>query len=87
MMRVLRVLRALRAINKVQGMKVLINSLLSAMKHLGNVILMFIFTLFVFALIAIQLWPQTFHHRCVVEPTPGVFVVRVEEMAEDKCVR
>ena len=64
-MKLLRVLKPLRTINQVQGIRLLVNSLVSSFPMIMDAVLLIAFIFFAFALIAMQLWMGIGHHRCL----------------------
>ncbi|XP_066274287.1 sodium channel protein type 4 subunit alpha-like isoform X2 [Branchiostoma lanceolatum] len=63
--RTFRVLRALKTISIVPGLKTIVNALLKSMKMLGEVMLLIVFCLTVFALFALQVYLGVLRHKCV----------------------
>ncbi len=66
-LRILRVLRPLRAINNVPGLKIMVDTLLSSMRALGNVAILISFLMTIFAIMGLQLWNGVLHQRCYLE--------------------
>ncbi|XP_072038467.1 sodium channel protein 1 brain-like [Amphiura filiformis] len=66
-LRTFRVLRALKTISVVPGLKSIINALLRSTKMLAEVLLLTVFVLAIFALLALQLFMGTLRHKCVVD--------------------
>lgn len=70
--RTVRVARPLRAIKSVPGMRVIILSLLSSIPYLIDVMGLFIFLIFIFGILAVQLWGGQLRQNCM-EPLTGKF--------------
>ena len=62
--RTIRILRPLRTFNSVPEMKTLIVSIFRAFPLLLDIFLLFLFSLFVFALIGVQIYSGQLNHRC-----------------------
>eukprot|EP00927_Polykrikos_kofoidii_P085373 TRINITY_DN9275_c0_g4_i1.p1 TRINITY_DN9275_c0_g4~~TRINITY_DN9275_c0_g4_i1.p1 ORF type:complete len:1865 (-),score=301.26 TRINITY_DN9275_c0_g4_i1:204-5798(-) len=73
-LRLFRLLRPLRSLNAVPQMKVLVNTTLSSVLKLGNVIVLGIFLFTVFAIIGVQLMGGIFYRRCHVDQNPTLIV-------------
>lgn len=58
-LRVLRVLRPLRAINRAKGLKHVVQCVIVAVKTIGNIVLVTVLLLFIFAVIGVQLFKGT----------------------------
>jgi hypothetical protein len=71
-LRLFRLLRPLRSLNSVPQMKVLVNTTLSSMLKLGNVIVLGAFLFMVFGIIGIQLMGGIFYQRCHVTQNPTI---------------
>ncbi len=69
--RVFRVLRPLKTIDKVPGMRVIATALLRAIPYLLDVLYLWGFFFFFFALVGIQLWSGVLTRRCVGGPAGG----------------
>ncbi len=70
-LRVLRVLRPLRTINKFRGLRVLVRTMLRSLSALRDVAVLVVFLLFVYAVIAVQLWAGSGAFRAIaVRPCP-----------------
>ena len=65
----IRVFRALRTITAIPGLRLMVNSLARALKALGNVMLLVTFTVFLFAIVANQLYVGVLLQKCVQLPT------------------
>ena len=63
-LRALRALRPLRTINKLPGLRILITLLLETLPMMGNVCLLALFLITVFAIIGIQMWGGVYRQRC-----------------------
>eukprot|EP01065_Artemidia_motanka_P026534 TRINITY_DN3159_c0_g1_i1.p1 TRINITY_DN3159_c0_g1~~TRINITY_DN3159_c0_g1_i1.p1 ORF type:complete len:2278 (+),score=722.49 TRINITY_DN3159_c0_g1_i1:70-6903(+) len=63
-LRLLRVIRPLRAVSRVQGLKVIMETIAKAAGTLKDVLLLTGFFLVVFAVIGVQLWNGEQHNRC-----------------------
>ena len=61
-LRVVRVLRPLRAINRAKGLKHVVTCVLMAVQSIGNIMLVTVLFMFMFAVIGIQLFKGTFSH-------------------------
>ncbi|XP_039769900.1 sodium channel protein type 11 subunit alpha [Ornithorhynchus anatinus] len=66
-LRMFRVLRALKAISVISGLKVIVGALLRSVKKLMDVMILMIFCLSIFALIALQLFKGNLRHKCVLK--------------------
>lgn len=69
--RTLRVLRAFRTISALKGLRTMVNSLLRSLKLLSDVLVLFMFSLCVLALIGMQLFSGELRHKCVRTPLPN----------------
>ncbi|EDO46797.1 predicted protein, partial [Nematostella vectensis] len=65
--RTLRVLRAFRTISALKGLRAMVNSLLRSLKLLTDVLVLFLFSLCVLALIGLQLFTGELRNKCVLE--------------------
>jgi len=63
-LKVLRPLRAFKAVNNMEGLRVLVQSLLGALRLLGDVLLLAVFVFFIFGVIGVQLFAGQLHGRC-----------------------
>ena len=63
-LRAVRALRPLRTINRLQGLQVLVNSLLHSIPLLCNTLLFIAFYFVVFGIIGLDLWAGVLHQRC-----------------------
>lgn len=70
--RVIRVLRPLRAINRVPSIRILVTLLLDTLPMLGNVFILFMLIIAVFAIIGVQLWQGILRNRCFHNLTENV---------------
>ena len=66
LVRTIRILRPLRTFNSVPEMKTLIVSIFRALPLLLDIFLLFLFSLFVFALIGVQIYAGQLDRRCIV---------------------
>ncbi|XP_066265874.1 sodium channel protein type 4 subunit alpha B-like [Branchiostoma lanceolatum] len=64
-LRAFRVLRALKTISVVPGLKTIVKALIESVKNLRDVILLTVFCLAVFSLLALQLYMGTLLNKCV----------------------
>ncbi|KAJ9468089.1 Voltage-dependent calcium channel type A subunit alpha-1 [Diplonema papillatum] len=62
--RLLRVLRPLRTVSQVKGMRAIISTLAFSLPLLGNVFLLLLLLLVLFAIVGVQLWSTSYHRRC-----------------------
>eukprot|EP01060_Flectonema_neradi_P028643 TRINITY_DN3854_c3_g1_i1.p1 TRINITY_DN3854_c3_g1~~TRINITY_DN3854_c3_g1_i1.p1 ORF type:complete len:2094 (+),score=318.99 TRINITY_DN3854_c3_g1_i1:61-6342(+) len=67
--RLLRILRPLRTVSRIKGMRSIIQTLLLSLPSIGDVFLLLLFLLLVFAIAGIQLWSNTLHRRCFTDTT------------------
>ena len=84
-LRALRVLRPLRSINKVQGMKVIVEALISSLPMLWNATLLLLFFLFCFSILGLQLWNGTYHRRCYMLAANGTRWALDEAQYDQPC--
>ncbi|XP_058260603.1 sodium channel protein type 4 subunit alpha B isoform X2 [Hemibagrus wyckioides] len=70
-LRTFRVLRALKTITVIPGLKTIVGALIQSVKKLGDVMILTIFCLSVFALIGLQLFMGILRNKCVLWPPPG----------------
>jgi hypothetical protein len=68
-LRSFRVLRPLRTISGIEGLKVLVSALLSALPLLRDTILVLLFFFIIFAIAGLQLWTGILKNRCINEKT------------------
>ncbi|XP_068861825.1 sodium channel protein type 5 subunit alpha-like [Aphelocoma coerulescens] len=68
-LRTFRVLRTLKAISVIPGLKVIVNSLVESVKKLGDVLILTVFCLSIFALIGLQLFMGNLKSKCVLNKT------------------
>ncbi|XP_056660201.1 sodium channel protein type 11 subunit alpha [Monodelphis domestica] len=66
-LRTFRVLRALKAISIISGLKVIVGALLRSVKKLVDVMILTIFCLSIFALVAQQLFMGSLRYRCIMK--------------------
>eukprot|EP00961_Rhodomonas_salina_P268532 3628927-Rhodomonas_salina.7 len=71
-LRTVRVLRPLRTMTRIKGMRPLINTLLRSIKALGNVVMLLMFFLIVYGILALELLNAGMRGRCYVDPVEGV---------------
>lgn len=69
--RTLRVLRAFKTISALKGLRTMVNSLLRSLKLLSDVLVLFMFSLCVLALIGVQLFSGELRNKCVRTPLPN----------------
>jgi len=62
--RVIRILRPLRTINSMPGMAGLVKTLLNSVPSMINIMILFMFTIVIFATIGVQLFKGRFLYRC-----------------------
>ncbi|XP_038565586.1 sodium channel protein type 4 subunit alpha B isoform X2 [Micropterus salmoides] len=67
-LRTFRVLRALKTITVIPGLKTIVGALMQSVKKLGDVMILTVFCLSVFALIGLQLFMGNLRQKCVVNP-------------------
>ncbi|XP_012680292.1 sodium channel, voltage gated, type VIII, alpha subunit b isoform X2 [Clupea harengus] len=67
-LRTFRVLRALKTISVIPGLKTIVGALVQSVKKLSDVMILTVFCLSVFALIALQLFMGNLRHKCVYWP-------------------
>ena len=88
-LRTVRILRPLRTINRFKGMKNLVRSLASSLPMLVDSLFLFIFVLFIFAIVGVQIYNGAFRRQCfgltgeVLMEDRGLTVFC--SMAEDGC--
>ncbi|KAF5893921.1 sodium channel protein type 4 subunit alpha B-like isoform X2, partial [Clarias magur] len=70
-LRTFRVLRALKTITVIPGLKTIVGALIQSVKKLGDVMILTVFCLSVFALIGLQLFMGNLRHKCVLWPPPS----------------
>ena len=63
-LRSFRLLRPLRSISRFPGLRVLVETILSAIPQLGNIMLLATMYFLTFGIVGVQLWRGLFHHRC-----------------------
>nr|AAK55437.2 Nav1.4b [Sternopygus macrurus] len=68
-LRTFRVLRALKTITVIPGLKTIVGALIQSVKKLGDVMILTVFCLSVFALIGLQLFMGILRHKCVLWPS------------------
>ena len=64
-LRSFRVLRPLRTISGIEGLRILVSALLSALPLLRDTILVLFFFFIIFAIAGLQLWPGILKKRCI----------------------
>ncbi|KAF3700654.1 Sodium channel protein type 4 subunit alpha B Voltage-gated sodium channel subunit alpha Nav1.4b [Channa argus] len=67
-LRTFRVLRALKTITVIPGLKTIVGALIQSVKKLGDVMILTVFCLSVFALIGLQLFMGNLRQKCVLIP-------------------
>ncbi|KAI5087468.1 sodium channel protein type 4 subunit alpha B isoform X1 [Silurus meridionalis] len=67
-LRTFRVLRALKTITVIPGLKTIVGALIQSVKKLGDVMILTVFCLAVFALIGLQLFMGNLRQKCVLWP-------------------
>ena len=67
--RLLRILRPLRTVSRIKGMRAIIQTLILSLPLIGDVFLLLLFLLLVFAIAGIQLWSNSLHRRCYADDT------------------
>ena len=72
-LRSFKVLRPLRSMNKIRGMRVLVQSIMSAVPQLCNVVGFLFFYLIVFGIIGVTLFQSTMRHSCWADDGEGGF--------------
>ena len=73
-LRSFRLLRPLRSISRFPGLKVLVETILSAIPQLGNILLLTSIYFITFGIVGVQLWRGAFHHRCGTVALDGEYV-------------
>ena len=63
-LRAFRALRPLRALKRVPGMPTLVQSILSALPRVGNVVMLCAFVFLVFAIVGVESFKGQLHYRC-----------------------
>eukprot|EP01065_Artemidia_motanka_P049742 TRINITY_DN8328_c0_g1_i1.p1 TRINITY_DN8328_c0_g1~~TRINITY_DN8328_c0_g1_i1.p1 ORF type:complete len:2109 (+),score=672.20 TRINITY_DN8328_c0_g1_i1:54-6380(+) len=71
-LRAFRLLRPLRAVSRFPSVRILVNSLLASLPRLSSVFLLYSVFLFVFGVIALQVWQGRLRKRCVDLVVPGL---------------
>ncbi|XP_060523337.1 voltage-dependent T-type calcium channel subunit alpha-1H-like isoform X2 [Cylas formicarius] len=72
--RLLRSLRPLRVINRAPGLKLVVQTLLSSLRPIGNIVLICCTFFIIFGILGVQLFKGTFYH-CVGENLTGIYNV------------
>uniref|UniRef100_A0A672HIN6 Sodium channel protein n=1 Tax=Salarias fasciatus TaxID=181472 RepID=A0A672HIN6_SALFA len=67
-LRTFRVLRALKTITVIPGLKTIVGALIQSVKKLGDVMILTVFCLSVFALVGLQLFMGNLRQKCVLTP-------------------
>ncbi|XP_051998217.1 sodium channel protein type 1 subunit alpha-like isoform X1 [Xyrauchen texanus] len=67
-LRAFRVLRALKTISVIPGLKTIVRALIQSVKKLADVMILTLFCLSVFALVALQLFMGLLRQKCVLQP-------------------
>ncbi|XP_018620019.1 sodium channel protein type 4 subunit alpha B isoform X2 [Scleropages formosus] len=70
-LRTFRVLRALKTITVIPGLKTIVGALIQSVKKLGDVMILTVFCLSVFALIGLQLFMGNLKQKCILWPPLG----------------
>ncbi|XP_031416632.2 LOW QUALITY PROTEIN: sodium channel protein type 4 subunit alpha A-like [Clupea harengus] len=70
-LRTFRVLRALKTITVIPGLKTIVGALVQSVKKMGDVMILTVFALAVFALIGLQLFMGNLRNKCIHWPLPG----------------
>ena len=73
-LRSFRLLRPLRSISRFPGLKVLVETILSAIPQLGNILLLASIYFVTFGIVGVQLWRGVFHHRCGTVALDGAYL-------------
>ncbi|KAI5621776.1 sodium channel protein type 4 subunit alpha B isoform X1 [Silurus asotus] len=71
-LRTFRVLRALKTITVIPGLKTIVGALIQSVKKLGDVMILTVFCLAVFALIGLQLFMGNLRQKCVLWPPRSI---------------
>nr|AVX46626.1 sodium channel voltage gated type IV alpha B2 [Apteronotus albifrons] len=74
-LRTFRVLRALKTITVIPGLKTIVGALIQSVKKLGDVMILTVFCLSVFALIGLQLFMGFLRQKCVKSLTDDTFLI------------
>ncbi|XP_038152899.1 sodium channel protein type 4 subunit alpha A-like [Cyprinodon tularosa] len=69
-LRTFRVLRALKTITVIPGLKTIVGALIQSVKKMGDVMVLTVFALAVFALVGLQLFMGNLRQKCVRWPIP-----------------
>lgn len=83
--RTFRVFRALRTISAVKGLRMMVNTLLSSIKMLWDVLILTMFFICIFALVGMQLFVGVLRNKCA-EPMPSNLKIPYEEYANNSSV-
>nr|XP_061807408.1 sodium channel protein type 4 subunit alpha A-like isoform X1 [Nerophis lumbriciformis] len=70
-LRTFRVLRALKTITVIPGLKTIVGALIQSVKKMGDVMVLTVFALAVFALVGLQLFMGNLRHKCIRWPIHG----------------
>eukprot|EP00163_Fabomonas_tropica_P029147 TRINITY_DN6158_c0_g1_i1.p1 TRINITY_DN6158_c0_g1~~TRINITY_DN6158_c0_g1_i1.p1 ORF type:complete len:1884 (+),score=375.64 TRINITY_DN6158_c0_g1_i1:93-5654(+) len=68
-LRAFRVLRAIRTIRGLKGIRIIVNSLLSSIPFLGDVVALWAFMFVLFGIAGVQLWKGDMRNRCYIAGT------------------
>ncbi|KAL2078644.1 hypothetical protein ACEWY4_026329 [Coilia grayii] len=71
-LRTFRVLRALKTITVIPGLKTIVGALIQSVKRMGDVMILTVFALAVFALIGLQLFMGNLRHKCIRWPLSNI---------------
>mmetsp|Transcript_16780 Transcript_16780/g.11927 ORF Transcript_16780/g.11927 Transcript_16780/m.11927 type:complete len:153 (+) Transcript_16780:485-943(+) len=63
--RVIRILRPLRTVNAMPGMSGLVKTLINSLPSMVDILILFVFTLFIFGTIGVQLFRGRLINRCI----------------------
>jgi hypothetical protein len=77
-LRSFRLLRPLRSISRFPGLKVLVETIMSAVPQLGNILLLTSMYFITFGIVGVQLWRGVFHHRCGTVALDGEYLQAAE---------
>jgi len=69
-LRTFRLFRPLRSLSALPSMRILVNTLLSSVVQLSNILALAVFFFAIFAILGISLWSGLIHQRCRVTPAP-----------------
>lgn len=69
-LRTFRLLRPLKSISALPSMKLLVSTLLSSIRGLGEILVFASFFFLIFAILGVSLWNGMIHYRCWTTPEP-----------------